>query len=520
MFHPHSNDHGSPLARLECQLSLGFRLDFTIRANLVTQTSNTTAATHRESTHTSAAPEVNDCTISLRLPHTFNHRCFQRGSYEQQHKSQRSTHRMTTVHSQVQNTSHLDATVPEDVMELSSDVDRRFEAVEDIDLDLDLADTNQQYEDEEDEYMGEDSNSPTDPAAPKEQDMNTGNDDEMVDDGYVERSTAERSPVRDEDLEDAENTGAEIDEDVVVETAIESPSDPFSDLLDNEQELDTGDHPDLDHHEEEIDYPDVGDREYYQQPNLDENNPGETLTSLPSEQKHMDIRHDTSEPATLTLSQEEREEHDNKQKMSSTNSRDEFGPATQGTSQEKHSHTRAKQGGSRHPQAEMEGAMSGELESATAPSSEQQEQEENVALSEENFSSSLSPSDPETQIHDRLIAQGTGFLKGPIYVHPVIVVYQENKISLFPPKDQDDERDSTYFLEEEQLASDTIRNLLGACRSVLGESISGQDELAIDIGDLGLHISEVNSQLEPPHSDWMLTYCSLPQKHRILPSPT
>jgi len=82
---------------------------------------------------------------------------------------------------------------------------------------------------------------------------------------------------------------------------------------------------------------------------------------------------------------------------------------------------------------------------------------------------------------------------GPL-LHPVIVVYEDNEIYLFPPKNQD--TSNTYFLEDESLAASSMKELFGACRTVLGESINDDLELELDVAELGLTLSE-----DSPHSD-------------------
>ena len=76
-------------------------------------------------------------------------------------------------------------------------------------------------------------------------------------------------------------------------------------------------------------------------------------------------------------------------------------------------------------------------------------------------------------------------------LHPVIVVYQESEILLFPPHKHDGEQAETYFLEDESLAAQTIQALLQACRLVLADSINDHDELELQINSLGLEIREV-----------------------------
>ncbi|KAF2815776.1 uncharacterized protein BDZ99DRAFT_122136 [Mytilinidion resinicola] len=76
---------------------------------------------------------------------------------------------------------------------------------------------------------------------------------------------------------------------------------------------------------------------------------------------------------------------------------------------------------------------------------------------------------------------------GPL--HPVIVIYADNEpMSLFHPRVEDESQ--TYFLEDESIAHETIYELLQACRTVLGDTISDEDELEMDIAKLGLCIRE------------------------------
>lgn len=74
-------------------------------------------------------------------------------------------------------------------------------------------------------------------------------------------------------------------------------------------------------------------------------------------------------------------------------------------------------------------------------------------------------------------------------LHPVVVVYNEEEISLFPPNDGDTSG-SFYFLQDEELAHGSIRSLLDACRQILGDTVQHEDELEIDVAELGLRLSE------------------------------
>lgn len=75
--------------------------------------------------------------------------------------------------------------------------------------------------------------------------------------------------------------------------------------------------------------------------------------------------------------------------------------------------------------------------------------------------------------------------------HPVVVTYSGEEMSLFPPAHNEQEHSETFLLQDKHLAGKSIDKILEACRAVLADSIGEQDELNLDVDDLGLHISEV-----------------------------
>ena len=376
---------------------------------------------------------------------------------------------MTTL--QMQTTSHFEASATEDPMELTSDMDRRFTADEDIDIDLDLTADN--HQDLEDEYMGEDVNVFTDPAPINEQDMYTANDDEMADDAYAEGSIAERSSVHDEDLEDATSTAPDLDEDTLTESQIEHTSDVPQGLSSNQEAKANHDH-DLDYHE---------------LPSTSEADSGKILGMLPDGQTELMTPNDaTSGLATQEVSQEFPQEHEEISRHDD--------PSRQEHSQELQE----------PPQGHVENtsddkissydysidAFAGEESYAPEAISDQPvPEEEPAALSKEEVVAPQNVAE-EAQVEEYSTAPGEPTLQGHTYVHPVVIVYQETEISLFPPVDQDEEHSTTYLLQDEQVAGEPIKKLVGACRSVLGESITDHDELMINIDGLGLHFSEVS----------------------------
>lgn len=105
---------------------------------------------------------------------------------------------------------------------------------------------------------------------------------------------------------------------------------------------------------------------------------------------------------------------------------------------------------------------------------------------------------PETTQHER-------------YLHPVKVLYQDSEISLFPPREGDSSE--TFFLEDEGLAYENLDHLLAACRQILGEHVSEDEVLVLDIESLGLQLSEV-SIVVPLRVPWLTKYriiCTFPR---------
>ena len=73
-------------------------------------------------------------------------------------------------------------------------------------------------------------------------------------------------------------------------------------------------------------------------------------------------------------------------------------------------------------------------------------------------------------------------------LHPVSVSYLGEEMSLFPPLH--DIETNTFLLSEISLAYGPLDNLLGSCRELLAQSIADDDEVVLDIPNLGLHICE------------------------------
>ena len=73
---------------------------------------------------------------------------------------------------------------------------------------------------------------------------------------------------------------------------------------------------------------------------------------------------------------------------------------------------------------------------------------------------------------------------------PVILAYLDNEMTLFPPSS--DDTSSTYFLEDESLSEQSMKDIFHAIRKVLGESIGEDEDLRLHIHDFNLDLDEVS----------------------------
>ena len=394
---------------------------------------------------------------------------------------------MTTLH--MHNTSNLEASATEDPMELTSEMDRRFGADDDIDVDLDLTVDNYQYE--EDEYMGEDVNVFTDMASMNEQDMQAGNDDEMADDNYVEGSIAGQSSVHDEDLEDAGDSELyPADEDTIVESHPGQPSDIPRGGSERQDQISTDPGQDADYLKQSSQQEISGiapESLYATQKEYGSPHDASTIAAQESSQglapqyeetsrnENEDHQYNAQEPHRVYEDQTRRHEDDSHWDMSKE--------SRQGSEDDT-----SKQEVSNYEYSTD--VFNDNLLHGSETTIEQSEQQEAVGASPREETPPVQKAeDDRTKEYRNGLEEVTS--RGSAHVHPVVVLYQDNEISLFPPLDSEDEHTNTYFLQNEQVAGDSIKVLFGALRSILGESISEQEELVLDINDLDLHISEV-----------------------------
>ncbi|KAL8766298.1 MAG: hypothetical protein Q9209_006888 [Squamulea sp. 1 TL-2023] len=99
----------------------------------------------------------------------------------------------------------------------------------------------------------------------------------------------------------------------------------------------------------------------------------------------------------------------------------------------------------------------------------------------------------ESMASGSTISKETETVEGTLHVHPVTVKYQDRKMYLFPPTEDQKDHDK-YFLSDEGLAAEGIQSLFKGFRDYLGGSISDAEELEISFDDLDLCVSESNIQ--------------------------
>ncbi|KAL6720422.1 hypothetical protein ACLMJK_002344 [Lecanora helva] len=408
---------------------------------------------------------------------------------------------MTTL--QMQHITTVGYPVAEDVMEVTSEMDQSFDVSEDIDIDLDLG--GEKQDGSEDETMAVDNNMLSDHESVQEHNIYATNDDEMADDGFIEGPTAERSSTHDEDLADAEDISSDIHGDSIAHTITEHPFEEGSKAFDDEDQIEEAT---------------PEDQEYYKQ----QSNDTSDERSVESDQylEHHGITSGTTMGAVNdsqnNLMDNETEDSKVKQNSQNPGSKNETSTAEEditpafnersiATQNGKHQEFTANPNPSSQPLPSSFEDSSVQEESDSAKSKQPAEEihhesnvmDDHVSKEHTDHKNPITGKDPESVSDEtKLESQHVDIapdlieddLKTSIYMHPVIVIFQNDEICLFPPVNQEEEHSSTYFLQDERLAGDTIANLLGACRSVLGESISGQQELVIDIDELDLQISE------------------------------
>ena len=342
---------------------------------------------------------------------------------------------------------HLDVPSTEDLMRLSPDMDRHASADDDIDIDFEFED--EIIPESEDANMDEQPDSMIDPRHGDGKRDIAVNDDEMIDESELDQARQEQLSLLDEDLEDADGPGM---------------NDDFEKSH-------------LDQH-----LP-VSETERIDEPGVDLEDPAQS-DSLGLPASGDDAQGHSLDPAKPVHEQSP-------------------GPRNQGVS------TAGVQGSDDHEDSRELSAqqLSGKIESeADAETSNQEASiyqadaghltantEESKSHQVDNIGSIQVGFEDDNQDHESNAddrQDDVPLITQPL--HPIVVVYQGNEMSLFPPVDQDTEQSQTYFLSNESYASESLTALFGRCKTVLADTLREDEELEIRIADLGLAINEVS----------------------------
>ena len=371
---------------------------------------------------------------------------------------------------------------------METDADRRAGQVEDIDIDLDL--TEEQQQDEEDEYMSEDVTAFNQQATGTIQADEPYNDDEMADDGDVEQDVVYDASVQDEDLQDAEEMiAAQADEDDEIVDVINAEPVPTSQMKDIPQYQDPTTNEKLNNRNEDNQTSKLGqeqgaDPAHYQKIFNHEGTISQTQES-PDLSKEQELEHSTDNKPAYEPQKHEAQDLETESALNSyadgQNQRSTPEPVASDVA------TQALSQSVDYTSSDSSKAVDQQPKDADNTTRDPEAPDYNDRLSK---GQDVPPISPATYALDQTdqIDHYEDPSKATIYIHPVVVVYQGTELSLFRPVGGD--RD--FVLEDENLAGDSIANLLAACRPVLGEDVHEQ-ELVLSVDDLDLQISEVST---------------------------
>lgn len=359
-------------------------------------------------------------------------------------------------------------------MEISSELEQKVVVEEDIDIDLDLVDD--RSEDGEDEYMIEDVDAVLDQDGLGDDKLHPSNDDEMADDAQTPHVEEDVTFVNDEDLADADEDNSDLDAsaDILITTA------------DSEQVR-------TDHSNQYVQIPtfqgaeDITDYAEEHGPISPVLPNGGTefhhLQSPESEAQHADI-HKLSVPS--------HEPHGPNGNNAPTDA-DNVGNSENIDTLDTNLVGEPENSSDVQPISEPSESkqLDNDHEKSMQTSILAHNPQESVDGDADSYQPILLGEPAKLQPHTNDVPLGGIQLNQVSHVHSVVVIYQDNQMSLFPPMEQNADRAETYFLSDPLLAGESLVELLKACRTVLAESISEEDELEIKIDLLSLDFCEV-----------------------------
>ncbi len=350
-------------------------------------------------------------------------------------------------------------TMPDDLMELSSDLNRPSGTNDDIEIDLDL--TGDQGQETDNDYMIEDDKSEAQADNNLEAPPSV-KDDLMLDDDAVSQTMQDDAPVLDEepydvDIIEHDESNTTITgpngEGLSQDTATDLPGTGYSEY-EQEDEL-------IDHSVHEVEEPaellDVD----FENPREEEVDPPQER-ELEAQSKETIVSHYKKETQAVNVGQEQSSVSTDPTPQNQTLSLDNTLNTTNDCDEEAHNEP------------------SHDLDTSNADYSHQEVANEVLA------------------------------------VHPVVLVYQGREMSLFPSSNQGSD---IYFLQDETLAHQSVSDLLQACRSILGDDVAEGEELTIAMAELGLYINEVCFNPFSKAAYGMLTYSRIRVMHQQSRSP-
>ena len=371
---------------------------------------------------------------------------------------------MTTL--QIQFTPHFPTPSTEDPMELTPDTHQRAGGADDIDIDLDLNGDNQQ--DREDVFMAEeDMNALADSTSAQGPEAHGTNDDEMTDHSYAQGPIDEGSSVHYEDVEDPVYHSPELEDDAVVEPDAGHLNEQHEEQLANDGET----------------IREPNHQQYYQEQERNEQ-------GYPGDPTKLKTESGLVEEAIPNGRTELANSCDVVAKVATDRT-----PEGQDLAIDKKATLKPDVADQSSRTSNVDGLVAADLKLEQ--------------VRDEVLSVSFDPDVEATSNVEESHTRGEDISNSAVHLHPIVLDYQGDEMFLFPPLHQDGEHAATFLLADEKFAYGTIGKLLDACRDVLKESLSEQDELVINILDLNLHISEVRQ--EHVHNGRFVAHVNSPQ---------
>ncbi|TPR10979.1 Fungal specific transcription factor domain family protein [Aspergillus niger] len=143
-------------------------------------------------------------------------------------------------------------------------------------------------------------------------------------------------------------------------------------------------------------------------------------------------------------------------------------------------------------QPEIDTAESTEIRKPLNDSNTVEQESQNTAKEDDRGETANNSDQPQERSSEEQVVEHPAEREAPATertpLYPVKVYYQDNEISLFPPREGDSSE--TFFLEDESLAFGSFGKLFESCRDVLREHIGDGDVLVVDVEALNIQLTE------------------------------